>query len=468
MTFSKEIKNNKEFKVGVELLTVIESHGFDAFFVGGCVRDLVMGHESHDVDISTNAPIELLEEIFDTHDIGKSKDFGIVVVNLKGFSFEVAQFRIDSNDSDGRRPDSVEITNSFEEDVKRRDFTINALGMDKDGNVLDFVGGLDDMKSGVLRSVGDPVERFTEDHLRMLRAVRFASRFDFEIEPNTFSAIRMLKDKVDLVSKERVKDELSKMASGDGVLFEKGIRLLDNTRLLEVILPEVKSLQDVQEDVLFHPEAHKFGNGTSFDHVMESLKRNNKKDSLVNFSVLFHDLGKAVCHTLEFVPKHEKFCHRFNGHGEEGVSIIENLCKRLKFTNHEKDVFTFVSKEHMVFFNTGSKMKKSTIVKHATHEHFPVLREVMFCDDSCRGEKFDKDKFDKTMKEIDDVVEEFKSFKKGGEVKLLDGRVVMELTGLKPSKLLGDVMTEATERFLNSKEFVCMSRMVKEVAREMK
>jgi len=467
MTFQNELKNIKEFEVGVEILNTLENKGHKAFFVGGCVRDLVLGIEPHDVDISTNAPMEVVEELFDTHDIGKSKDFGIVVVNHKGFSFEVAQFRVDSEESNGRHPDKVHMTKSFQEDVKRRDFTINALGLDKFGRVIDFVGGLNDLKNGLIKTVGEPVDRFNEDHLRMLRAVRFASRFNFKIDDNTFAAIRMLKEKVDLVSKERVKDELTKMASGDGVLFEKGIRLLDETKLLEVILPEVKALQNVQEDVMFHPEAYKFGDGTPFVHTMEALKQNTKKDSLINFAVLFHDLGKAVCHKLEFMPKRGKVCHRFSGHGVEGVPIIENVCKRLKFTNHEKDVFTFVSKNHMNMFHTR-EMKKSTIVKHASHEFFPILKEVMFCDDSCRVGMFDENDWNEKMEMVDNLLKEFKTFKKENSVKLVSGKVVMELTGLKQGKMVGDVIKVVTERFINSKDFVCISKLIKDVTNELK
>ena len=467
MNFKNELNKIKEFSVGMEILDIIENNGHKSFFVGGCVRDLIMGLKPHDIDITTNMPMEEIEKLFDTHNIGQSKDFGIVVVNHKGFSFEVAQFRVDSEESNGRHPNEVTLTNSFESDVKRRDFTINALGLNKSGDVIDFVGGVDDIKKGIIRTVGDPIDRFTEDHLRMMRAVRFSSRFNFKIEDNTFAAIRMLKDKIDDVSKERIKDELTKMASGDGILFERGIRLLDKTRILEVILPEVKSLQDVQEDIIFHPEAYKFGDGTSFDHTMEAIKQNTKKDPMINLCVLFHDLGKAQTHKLEFMPKRGKVCHRFTGHGNVGVDIIEELCKRLKFTNHEKSVFQFVSKNHMVMFHTR-KMKKSTIVKHGSHDLFPILKEVMFCDDSCRIGRFDIEDWNDKMDMVDNLVSEFKQLKSNNTIKIVNGNDVMELTGIKQGKMVGEIIKTVTDRFLDTSEFVCLSKLIKDVANELR
>lgn len=468
MTFQRELKENINFKVGREIIVTLEEKGFKAFFVGGCVRDLILGIEPNDIDISTNAPIELVDDLFDTHNIGRSKDFGIVVVNHKGLSFEVAQFRVDSKESDGRKPNEVFPTDSFQEDVKRRDFTINALGLDKFGRVIDYVHGIEDLENGILRTVGDPVERFEEDHLRMLRAVRFSARFGFKIENETFSAIRMMRQKIVKISPERVRAELHKMADNVGRKFVESIELLDHTKLLEVILPEVKALQDVQESVIYHPEAYDNGNdGTTFCHVMEAIKQNTKKDSLINLSILFHDLGKAVTHTMEYREKMGQFMHRFTGHGEAGIPIIEDMCVRLKFTNYEKDVFTYISKNHMVLFHCR-KMKKSTMVKHGGHEFFHILKEVMFCDDSCRVDLFDEDDFFNKIKLVEDTVDEFRHFNVNNDVKIVSGKDVMELTGLKPSPVIGGIIKEVSQRYLDGDGFVCMKRLILEVAGEMK
>lgn len=468
MNFTLEIQKNEMFSVGLEILKSLEDIGFKAFFVGGCVRDLVIGGgDPHDIDITTNAPMEVIESLFDCHNIGQSKDFGIVVVNLGKFSFEVAQFRVDSKESDGRRPDKVEITNSFEEDVKRRDFTINALGMDKFGRVIDFVDGLNDIRNGIVRSVGDPVERFEEDHLRMLRAVRFASRFGFKIDDFTFAAIRMLRGKIDLIAKERVKDELFKMASVNGKKFVESIQLLDHVRLLEIILPEVKALQDVQEEPRFHPEAYSQGDGTSFVHTMEAVKQNVKKDALINMAVLFHDLGKSITHELA-KRKYPEYRHRFHNHDAKGAVLAEQIADRLKFTTYEKEVVVFCAKSHMSIFHC-KKMKKSTAAKYATNELFPYLKEVMFCDDSCRVGSFNSEKFKDTIKTIEKIGRDYKQFNKDNKnVKIVDGRVVMELTGLKPGPKVGDIIKKVTERFLDAENFVCLRGLIKEVANELK
>ena len=467
MNFQNELKTNQNFSVGREIITTLEEKGFEAFFVGGCVRDLIMNIEPNDIDISTNAPMDVIEELFETHDIGKSKDFGIVVVNLKGLSFEVAQFRVDSKEtSDGRHPDSIQITNSFQEDVKRRDFTINALGMDKFGRVIDFVDGLKDIEDGIIRTVGDPIERFEEDHLRMLRAVRFSSRFGFKLDHFTFAAIRMMKEKVNLVSKERIKGELFKMASGSGVKFVEAIHLLDHVRLLEVILPEVKALQDVQEEPRFHPEAYEFGDGTSFVHVMESVKQNIKEDALINFAVLFHDLGKAVTHELS-KGRYDEFRHRFHSHDVEGARLAGEVADRLRFSGHEKEVVVFCAKNHMKIFHCR-EMKKSTAAKFATHDLFPFLKEVMFCDDSCRVGNFSSELFKETIEIVEQIGRDFKwSNVDNKAVKLVDGSVVMEITGLKQGIVIGEIIKEASERFLDAEKFVCMKRLVLEVADEL-
>lgn len=453
----------EEFEVGKKLLSRIELLGHEAFLVGGCVRDKVLGIKSHDIDLVTSCPMEELEEFFVCHDIGKSKDFGIVVVEFGGFSFEVAQMRVEDGYTDGRHPDSVLFTDKIEEDLSRRDFTINAMAMDFEGNGVDPFGGLHDLQSGVLRCVGDPVERFQEDHLRMLRAVRFASRFGLEIEDVTFAAIRTLHKSVDLVSKERVKDELFKMATCSGEKFAETIQLLDRCRLLEVILPEVKQLQEVQEDPRFHPEAYFEGDGTSFDHTLAALRQNVQEDPLVNFCVLFHDLGKGVTHELD-KGRYPEYRHRFHGHDDKGAELCGQVSERLKFSGDEREAVVFCAKKHMTLFHC-KKMKKSKAAQYGNHKLWPLLKQTMFCDDSCRIGKFNSDKFLEMIITVESIASSYREFSKGDKVKLLDGKVVMELTGLKPGKELGRVMDEVTEQFLNADEFVCIVKLLKDAVK---
>ena len=466
MNVADQIAKNQMALSGLKIVSVFKALGYEACIVGGCVRDIILGLAPKAIDIATNAPMEIIERAFECHDIGKSKDFGIVVARVDNFDFEIAQFRTDGEYSDGRHPDGVLIADSFQEDCKRRDFTINALGIDMFGHVIDHVHGIEDIEAGIIRTVGDPVERFNEDHLRMLRAVRFSARLGFKIEDSTFAAIRTLRQNVDLVAKERVKDELFKMASCDGVKFAETIKLLDRCRLLEVILPEVKQLQEVQEEPRFHPEAYLEGDGTSFDHTLAAVRQNVWADSLVNLAVLFHDLGKGVTHELD-KGRYPEYRHRFHNHDVKGGHIAGEVADRLTFSGDEKEVVVFCARSHMSIFHC-KKMKKSTAAKYATHELFPYLKQVMYCDDSCRIGKFNSEKFLETIKLVEQIGRDFKGFKTNNKVKLVDGRVVMELTGMKPSPKLGEVIDTVTERFLDSETFVCLRKLIKDVANEVR
>jgi tRNA nucleotidyltransferase (CCA-adding enzyme) len=226
-----------------------------ALMVGGVVRDLVMGNSNvHDVDIACNAPLAKLEAKYQTHDIGKSKDFGIVTIRFEGHDFEVANFRTESGYSDNRRPDNVEIVNDFESDSKRRDFSMNAMGLNSQGDIVDYNGGIEDIHNKVIRAVGDAKSRFTEDALRLMRAIRFASKFGFEIETETEKAIKDLAFTIKNLSTERVRDELFKTAELGGKALAFYIRKLDKVGLLERILPEIKELQKFKHPHIHHPE----------------------------------------------------------------------------------------------------------------------------------------------------------------------------------------------------------------------
>ena len=191
--WQKFVSDSKELSAGVKVLRKINKMGYKAYIVGGSVRDIVLGNTKfHDVDIATNAPMNKLESLFKVYSIGKSKDFGIVVVSEGGFTFEIAQFRKDGKYVDGRRPESITITGEFEQDASRRDFTINAMGINANGEIIDYFDGKKDIKNKILKTVGDPRQRFGEDYLRMLRAPRFASKLGMTIDKGTEKAIQKL------------------------------------------------------------------------------------------------------------------------------------------------------------------------------------------------------------------------------------------------------------------------------------
>lgn len=254
-------------KKGVEIITRLEKEGGPdarAYIVGGAVRDIITGEkEPDDIDIATNVSVDKIEQIFGkSHDIGKNKEFGIVIVTIDGEDFEVANFRSDGKYSDGRRPDSIKIEMDFKTDAGRRDFTINAMGVDKDGNIIDYFDGQKDIKNKVIRTVGDPDQRFGEDYIRMLRAVRFGSRLGFKISDETMEAIQKLAQNISPkqpgqekgVAGERIYKEFKKMAEQEGPKFADALEMLDKSGMLQYILPEVAKLKEFKHSVEHHPE----------------------------------------------------------------------------------------------------------------------------------------------------------------------------------------------------------------------
>jgi poly(A) polymerase len=338
----------------------LRQRGFQAYFAGGCVRDTVLGFEPADYDVTTDATPKDVMRIFPrTYAVGVQ--FGVVLVPLPEevryenlppehpHAVEVATFRSDGDYSDGRHPDQVQYSKSPQEDVQRRDFTINGLLMDPlDGDrVLDFVGGRQDLAEHVIRAIGEPELRFREDKLRMLRAVRFAARFGYIIEPRTFAAIQDLAPQINQVSRERVRDELTKMLTEGHarVAFE----LLDKTGLLVRVLPEIDRMHGVEQPPQYHPE------GDVFVHTMLLLEKLWPHCSrTLAWGVLLHDVGKPS--TFRVAPDRI----RFDGHVEVGVRMAEEICRRLHFSGEDTEQIVALVANHMRFGDAG-KMKESTL-----------------------------------------------------------------------------------------------------------
>jgi tRNA nucleotidyltransferase (CCA-adding enzyme) len=261
--------------------------------------------------------------MFKTYNIGQSKDFGIVVVKHGGGDFEVAQFRQDGTYADGRRPESVQITGKFKDDVERRDFTINAMGINANGEIVDYFDGKRDIKNKVLRTVGDPFKRFGEDYLRMMRLARFAAKLDFEVDKDTEKAAQKLAHNITGLPPERIKDELIKSASQSGDKFAKYIEILDKLKLLKHILPEIVNLKWYRENLQHHPETRGKG-GTVFSHVMAALKKSDTADPIKNLAILLHDVGKGV--TLS----HDKGLPKYLGHAKKSVDLVDALSYQIE------------------------------------------------------------------------------------------------------------------------------------------
>jgi tRNA nucleotidyltransferase/poly(A) polymerase len=438
------IRRNKELKAAVDVLRKINKKKYKAYIVGGSVRDIVLGNlKPHDVDIATNMPMDELGRMFKTYNIGQSKDFGIVVVKHGGSDFEVAQFRQDGTYADGRRPESVQITGKFKDDVERRDFTINAMGINANGEIVDYFDGKRDIKNKVLRTVGDPFKRFGEDYLRMMRLARFAAKLDFEVDKDTEKAAQKLAHNITGLPPERIKDELIKSASQSGDKFAKYIEILDKLKLLKHILPEIVNLKWYRENLQHHPETRGKG-GTVFSHVMAALKKSDTADPIKNLAILLHDVGKGV--TLS----HDKGLPKYLGHAKKSVDLVDALSTRLRMSNKEKEALLFAVGNHMKFHNILD-MKPSKIAKIVSDDNWDVLVAVGKADEYARGHMFaHKGEFEKIVDKAIKVKEKFGAKQVNKQIKLVDGKDVMRLTGLKPGKEVGKVITKVTADIMDN------------------
>jgi len=369
---------NPQFAAAQAVLRKLREEGHQAYLAGGCVRDMLLGRDPKDYDVATSAIPDVVLDLFPrTFAVGAH--FGVVLVAAEFDSqstlTEVATFRSDGAYSDGRHPDAVRYTTSAEEDVQRRDFTINgllldglAVGLSDSGDtlaslrdsVLDHVGGLADLDSGVIRAIGDPIRRFEEDHLRMLRAVRFASRFEFEIEPATQSAMCALTPKIHGVSNERIRDELTRMLTEGHA--RRAFELLDFTGLLAEVLPEVTKLKGVAQPPQYHPE------GDVWIHTLMLLDQLEHGCSMtLAWGALLHDIGKPATFQPPSGPGDRI---RFNGHVEIGVRIGADICRRMRFSNDETAQILALIQNHMRFADTPH-MKAATLKRFFRLERFP-------------------------------------------------------------------------------------------------
>jgi len=360
------------------IVRTLHEHGHQAYFAGGCVRDLLLGREPADYDVATDAtPQEVMQIFPQTFAVGAQ--FGVVLVpeadgatgvparqgERSRSSIEVATFRSDVGYSDGRHPDEVRFTRDPREDVERRDFTINGMLFDPIRNeVLDFVGGRQDLKAGIVRAIGKPERRFGEDKLRMLRAVRFAARFDYRIDSATFSAIQRLAAQIHQVSQERVREELTKMLTEGRA--QRAFQLLDESGLLRQVLPEISAMKGVEQPPQFHPE------GDVFVHTLLLLDKLPVGCSkTLAWGALLHDVGKPP--TFRVAPDRI----RFDGHVEVGMKMAVEICRRLRFSNDETDQILALVENHMRFADV-QRMKESTLKKFlrlpAFDEHLELHR----------------------------------------------------------------------------------------------
>jgi poly(A) polymerase len=379
------LPDSPQFDAALGILKTLRAAGYEAYLAGGCVRDLLLGRVPEDFDIATSATPDVVLKMFPrTFAVGAH--FGVVLV-ASGVGreceegaveercvTEVATFRSDGVYSDGRHPDEVRYTKTAVEDVQRRDFTINGLLLDPmrggrplDGiltdakslrtAVIDHVGGLEDLDAGVIRAIGLPEKRFEEDQLRLLRAVRFAARFGFEIERATLAAMRKLAARILAVSRERIREELTKMLTEGHA--RRAFELLDETDLLVQVLPEISRMKGVAQPPQFHPE------GDVWIHTLMLLEQLEPGCAMtLAWGALLHDVGKPA--TFREAPDRI----RFDGHVEVGIAIGAEICRRFRFSNDETHQILALIENHMRFAD-APRMKASTLKRFFRLEDFP-------------------------------------------------------------------------------------------------
>lgn len=328
-----------------DIVRTLRAAGYQAWLVGGSVRDLLLGVKPKDFDVATSALPERIVELF-PHSGLIGAHFGVVLVRHDSACVEVATFRSDHAYADGRRPASVQFETSPRQDALRRDFTINGLMMDpEDGQVLDYVGGRADLERRLVRAIGDPDTRFREDHLRLLRAVRFAARYGFEIELATFQAVCRNHAAILRVSAERVRDELVRILTEGGA--RRGFELLEASGMLADLLPEVAAMKGVEQPPEFHPE------GDVWVHTLLLLEKLDRPTPTLALGALLHDVGKPP--TFRVADR-----IRFDGHVEAGVRLARGILNRLRFSREESAQVEALVANHMRFADVG-RMRQSTL-----------------------------------------------------------------------------------------------------------
>jgi len=417
-------------EIAIEILKRLQQAGHEAYFVGGCVRDELRGVNPQDYDIATGAHPEEIQALF-SKTVGVGENYGVIIVLKDGEQFEVATFRTEDGYQDGRRPTKVQFSDA-KTDASRRDFTVNGLFLDPlTDTVHDWIGGQSDLNRKVIRTIGSPEERFAEDHLRLLRAIRFAAQLDYHIEPGTFAALRAQASLIGTVSAERVRDELCKLFSPPHAA--RGLDLLLESGLLEHVLPELAATIDCEQSPDFHPE------GSVFNHIRLMLSLMSKDAShILPWTVLLHDIAKP--HTSSV--GNDGRIH-FYSHEKIGAEMTKNILRRLRFPRVDIEAAAQVVCHHMQF-KDAKKMRKATLRRMLLRPNFDLELEQHRLD--CLGSHGKLNIYD-FLCEQKLLLEE----KPVLLAPLVDGKDLLDL-GIESGPLMGKLLNEIMDKQL-SEEF---------------
>lgn len=419
----------------IEVLSIINSSGYEAYIVGGSVRDLILNKEPNDYDITTNARPEEIKKIFkDYKTVLVGEEFGTVLIVFKGEEVEITTYRIESGYKDKRRPENIEFTLNLQEDLSRRDFTINALAYHPECGVIDYFGGLNDLKDKIVKTVGDPYKRFSEDSLRLLRCIRFSTQLNFKIEEKTFQAVKENSKDIISVSSERVRDEIFKI-----LLAEKpsnGIRLLNDAKLLVELLPELSETIDFKQNNPYHDK-------DVFNHTLCVLDNVDEKIEL-RLAALFHDIGKTKTYSED-----ENQIGHFYNHEIVSSNIAYQILRRLNTPKKLINKVQILIENHMRDISSMKEKGIRRLIYKVGKENIMDLYNLNLADKKCTHKGRDiKDLLSK--KEM--IINEINSSNIFEKNKLkINGYDIIKL-GIKQGKLVGQILDELINLVIDNPE----------------
>lgn len=428
----KDVKN---------IIDIFRENGYEAYAVGGCVRDALLKRIPKDWDITTSAKPEDIKRLFSkTIDTGIAH--GTVTVRMSGESYEVTTYRIDGKYEDNRHPDSVTFTASLKEDLKRRDFTINAMAYAPDEGIIDIYGGVKDLNDGIIRCVGNPKERFDEDALRTLRAVRFAGQLGFNIEPETLEAVKKAAVRINNVSSERIRVEISKLIASE---FPDRLFLAYETGLTAQFFPEWDDMMKTPQN---NPN-HIYNVGIHSIKVVEGVNRiysgnDEREKRILTWSALLHDIAKPMCRTVD-----EKGMDHFYGHPDKGSAVARDILKRLKFDNYTINMVSRIIYYHDYRFD-GSRKQTRRFISKAGIDIMPYLFILMEADVMAQSDFHREDKLNKlceTKQCVKEIVEANESFTL--KDMNINGRDLINM-GISEGKMIGNILNELFEDILEN------------------
>lgn len=414
----------------IEVIRTLSTKGHEALFAGGCVRDQLLDLHPKDYDVATSASPDEVEKCF-KRTIAVGKSFGVVRVRLNDHEVEVATFRTEGPYLDGRRPSSVRFATA-QEDALRRDFTINGLFYDPiHRKILDYVKGQKDLRRGIIRAIGDPSHRFREDHLRLLRCVRFSAQLGFKIEAATWKALVKMAPKIRQVSAERIRDELSKILQAPHAA--SGLRLLSRSGLMRVLLPEIESMHHVPQPRAYHPE------GDVFVHTLKVVNNLKKPSMNLAWAALLHDIGKPPTFEKALVRKRIRI--RFPEHARVGAEMADIMLKRLRFSNPDREAIVSMVANHMTFKDIPA-MRVSTLKRLFARP--TIEEEISLHRADCGASHGD-------LGNVRFLRQKQKEFSKH-EIRppsLITGTDLIQL-GIKPGPIFGEILAQVSEAQLEN------------------